>query len=182
MSYDELQTVFYEAAEIVNERPLAIQVSDDSKINYLCANQLLLGRASPRIQSGPFEFSKHPLKRFKLVQEIVDQFWVEWQKLTFPKLVVRGKWHTESRNLQINDVVLVRDENALRSEYRMALVSDVFPDKFGKVRKVEVMYKNIGTEPVKVYKGKPGTTLKRDVRSLVLLLPVEEQSTSLFDN
>ena len=44
------------------------------------------------------------------------------------------------------------------------------------------MYKNIGTEPVKVYKGKPGTTLKRDVRSLVLLLPVEEQSTSLFDN
>ena len=75
----------------------------------------------------------------------------------------------------MGDVVLVAGDSALRSDYKLALVVDTMPDKHDRVRHVNIMYKNIGTEPAKVYKGKVGTVLKRDVRKLVLLLPVEEQ-------
>ena len=52
LSFTELQTVCFEAAELVNERPLAIshtRGSDDLELNNLCPNQLLLGRASGKI-------------------------------------------------------------------------------------------------------------------------------------
>ena len=91
------------------------------------------------------------------------------------KTVQRAKWHTERRNLQVGDVVLVADDSALRSSYKLALVVESFKDKHDRVRHVNIMYKNVGTEPSKIYKGKVGTVLKRDVRKLVLLLPVEEQ-------
>ena len=48
LSFTELQTVCFEAAEIVNERPLAIhhtRGNEDLNLNYLCPNQLLLGRS-----------------------------------------------------------------------------------------------------------------------------------------
>ena len=61
LSLTELQTVCFEAAELVNERPLAITLSrgaEDMELNYLCPNQLILGRAttlslSLSLHSGP---------------------------------------------------------------------------------------------------------------------------------
>ena len=180
LSFTELQTMFFEAAEIANERPLAVQTSDDSKIQYLCPNQLILGRSSARVPSGDFEFTKHPIRRFQLVQSLVDRFWLEWQKLTFPTLVQRKKWHTECRNLQVGDLVLIQDQSLLRGEYKLAVVVSVYPDDRGRVRQVDVLYRNIKSEPSRIYRGCKGTRLRRDVRRLVLLLPVEEQNVSLL--
>ena len=183
LHYDELQTVFFEGTEVVNERPLAINTSEDGKHNYLCPNRLLLGRATARIPAGPWVTSKRPLRRLKYVQSVVDKFWREWNQVAFPKLVTRGKWHTERRNLRVNDGVLIKEESAVRSLYQMGIIVEVFPDKEGKVRRAKVAYKTIGVEPARVYKkGKKYLTYTRDVRSLVLLLPAEEQKEGLFDS
>ena len=73
-----------------------------------------------------------------MVQSICDQFWSNWHKLYFPTLLLRQKWHHQKRNLQIGDVCVVQDANALRGEWRLSKVVNVFPDKHGVVRNVEI--------------------------------------------
>ena len=66
---------------------------------------------------------------------------------------------------------MVADQNAVRGNYRLAVVSDTYPDERGRVRQVQVSYKPQTGSNVKGF-----TSVKRDVRRLVLVLPVEEQS------
>ena len=53
LMFSELMTLFYEVANLVNERPNGRQ-SKDPDDGSLCPYHLLLGRATLRIPSGPF--------------------------------------------------------------------------------------------------------------------------------
>lgn len=54
LSFGELQTVLYEVANILNEWPIGLKPGYDISLGtYLCPNDLLLGRASSRVPSGP---------------------------------------------------------------------------------------------------------------------------------
>ena len=144
LTFTELQAVAFEASELVNERPLAIahtRGSDDLRLDYLCPNQLLLGRASGRVPVGSWSNVSNIAKRTKYVQEVTDKFLTNWYELMFPSVVIRPKWHVEIRNVQVGDIVLVSDQNVIRGDYRLAKVSKTYPDKKGRVRHVRVSYK-----------------------------------------
>ena len=164
LSFSEIQTAFFEAAELVNERPLGIRGRDDGNLDYICPNQLLLGRSSPIVPQGKVEHLRNILKRYQLVQETIDKFWREWTKLSFPSVIVRRKWHVERRNLCEEDVVLISSE--ARGENRLGRVTKVYPDNRGRVRRVEL--RTVGPLGSRTF-------VVRDVRKLVLLLPVDEQ-------
>ena len=51
----ELQTVFYEASNLLNQRPIGVKTQDPDQGSYLCPNDLLLGRASNNAPSGFME-------------------------------------------------------------------------------------------------------------------------------
>ena len=151
---------------------------------YLSPNSLLLGRSSDRISSGPFwpnlENDDDPRAfktRFQLVQSIAEQFWRVWVKLYFPSLIIRHKWHAEKRNLKVGDICIVQDSNALRGEWRIARVSNCYPDCHGKVRNVELLVKPkqggqgdyIPTAPVYI---------KRHVSKVVVLEPSDSEDSS----
>nr|XP_027223966.1 uncharacterized protein LOC113816133 [Penaeus vannamei] len=56
LSYADLQTVMFEIANLINQRPIGIKPGSDLDLgSYLCPNDLLLGRASPIVPSGVFE-------------------------------------------------------------------------------------------------------------------------------
>ena len=172
LSFTELQTVLFEAADLVNERPLNISQTrgnDDLDFDYLCPNQLLLGRASGRVKEGLYLIKTNLTSRVKYIKEVTDKFWKDWMKLVSPSLVLRPKWHVVVRNLKIGDVVMIADQNAVKGEYKLGLVSDVYNDDRGRVRHVQVSYKLSNAVNSK------HVSFKRDVRKLVLILPVEEQ-------
>jgi hypothetical protein len=75
LMFFELQTVCFEAANLVNERPIGIHPTSPSDDEYLSPNHLLLGRASERIPSGPFKETKNERLRFEFVQRLVNAFW-----------------------------------------------------------------------------------------------------------
>ena len=166
MKYGEMLTVMYEAAELVNERPIGRHPSNPDE-RYLCVNDLLLGRSSSRVPQGPFE-AVNVTTRFRYVQAVIDSFWKRWMKEVFPNLVIRKKWHTEVRNLMVGDIVLVQDLNSLRGNWKRAIVSEVLPSKDDKVRRVNVSY--ITTTGVR-------SEVERPVQKLILLNPVDEQSS-----
>lgn len=111
-----------------------------------------------------------------------------------PNLFIRNKWHTKERNVAVGDVVWLADQNALRGQYKLARVVSVNADSKGIVR--DVLVKTFPSYPVHITKanGKegptransertkrlqtkiPATILHRDVRRLVILLPIEEQA------
>ena len=176
LSIIELSTVFYECSNLLNERPIGMQTQDISDGSYLCPNDMLLGRATSRISSGPFDYDSTFKRRHLLVQSIVNAFWIKWNRFYFPSLVVRQKWHVEKRNVLVGDIVLLQDSNAVRGHWKLARVSQAHPSSDGKVRSVEVEYKNC--ENLKKF-DLPTSFVKvtRPIQKIVLLLPVDEETS-----
>lgn len=87
--------------------------------------------------------------------------------------MVRSKWHTDKRNLQKGDVVLIQDTNALKGNWRLGEVEETRPGVDGKVRNVSVRYKV--SQPGKKYVGQRDITVDRPAQRIVVILPIEEQ-------
>ena len=175
LSFSELQTVLYEAANLVNERPIGVLPTHPEDGSYLSPNHLLLGRASSRIPSGPFKDQANMRQRFGLVQSIIDSFWKRMTRDFFPSLLIRTKWHVQKRNVKVNDLVMVQDSNLIRGDWRLGRVVEIYPDDKGVVRNVEVEYKlQNPDESPKVYKSKPFSRIRRAVQRLVVVMAAEE--------
>ena len=163
-TFAEMQTVVYEAAQLVNQRPIGRNPLTPHDGTYLCPNDLLLGRSSNKAPQGPFEEYSSAKKRLNFIQEIVSRFWKKWTREIFPNLVVEPKWHTEQRNLEVNDVVMIQDANPIRGEWTLGVVEEIADSKDGRVRNVIVMYKN-GDTPMRV---------RRAVQRLIVIVPASD--------
>lgn len=180
----EFQTLLYLAANLSNERPIGARTQvQEETVEVVTPNSLLLGRAGPRGDTQGFEFPAYPFSHLRAVQVEVDKFWRRWCQLAGPHLFVRQKWHAPARNVSVGDLVWVVDQNALRGRFRLGRVEEVQPDDKGVVRDVKVRTCHslpIGlSQPRKVKEQCQSTVLHRDVRRLVVLLPVEEQGGGL---
>lgn len=176
LTFSQLQTACYESSNLVNERPIGRHPTSPDDGTYLCPNDLLLGRATPWVPSGPFRQASNPKHRYEFVQRIVDAFWKKWIRDFFPSLIVQQKWHTARRNVMVGDVVLMQDANQVRGNSRLGIVSRVDPGDDGRVRRVEVQYKNPKPgEAVEKYKGPGYVTVQRAVNSLIVLVPADSK-------
>ena len=160
-TFSGLQTALFEAAQLVNQRPIGIHPSKPDDGSYLCPNDLLLGRATSHIPQGPFNERASDKYRLDFIEKVTQCFWKRWTREIFPSLVINPKWHSERRNVQKGDVVLIEDANALRGKWKMGVVSEAIVSEDGKVRKVSVTYKN------------PNETVRRPVQKLIVIVPVE---------
>ena len=71
---------------------------------------------------------------------------------------------------------MVVDKNMIRSSWKLAQVCEVFESRDKVVRDVSIRYKNQG--PDAEYRGTQDTVVRRSAHRLILILPVEEQSTT----
>lgn len=174
LTFSELQTTFFEIANLLNERPIGIKPGCEINLGqYLCPNDLLLGRSSIRTPTGSYSSTANLKVRQTFINLVTESFWKRWIRDYFPTLIVKQKWHVDKRNLCVGDVVLVRDRNALKNSWKLAQVSRIKPSSDGKVRDVELRYKSKGSATS--YTGQVDTIIHRSVHSIILLLPVEEQ-------
>ena len=64
------------------------------------------------------------------VQHMVNRFWNRWRAEYLQTLHPLRKWQEEQRNIQVNDLVLLRE--AARNTWPMAIITAVFPGQDGK--------------------------------------------------
>jgi hypothetical protein len=165
LSVPEFLTICYEAANLLNERPIGTLPDTDSHLNILTPNTLLLRRACAK-NPGNWEPHRQSItNRYHLVQAVVNEFWSKWIELCAPTLVNSYKWTTPSRNVRPGDVVLIADKNSLKGDYRLGIIQEVRPSKDVKVRSASVKYKN--------YKAGEEVVVSRSIHRLALLVPVE---------
>ena len=167
-----LRTFFYEAMYIVNNRPLTVEnLNDPSSPELLTPNHLLTLKAST-VLPPPGKFPKEDLyiqRRWRRVQYMVEQFWSRWRKEYLQNIALRQKWHTPRRNLEIGDVVICKDDNVPRNEWKLARVIEATKDDDGLVRKVKILVGERNLNKKGKRTGMP-SILDRPVQKLVVLI------------
>ena len=134
----ELYTCLLEVANLVNQRPIGRIPNDPDDGTYLCPNDLLLGRSTAEVPQGLFKPTKNPRDRVEFVQRLVDSFWKRWSRDVFPSLVPRKKWRADRRNVQVNDMVMYAEDNAVRGKWTLGRIIEVYPGEYGRTRNVKV--------------------------------------------
>ena len=77
-------------------------------------------------------------RRWRKVQFLADIFWDNWRRNYLHELTRRDKWTVKQRNVKIGDLVIVREKNLPRCDWRVAVVRETRPGKDGLVRRVVV--------------------------------------------
>ena len=93
----------------------------DSCIEPLTPNHLLTQK-SRVVVAPPGDFVRQDLylsKRWRRVQYLANIFWTRWRHEYLESINKRRKWTGQQRNVSVNDIVLVCDENAARSDARV---------------------------------------------------------------
>ncbi|XP_050339137.1 uncharacterized protein LOC126765573 [Bactrocera neohumeralis] len=93
LTAEELATLLAEVEAILNSRPLVPLSQDDEA---LTPAHLLIGCSLRAL----------PPKKVP-----VDPFWRQWSKVYLTGLQERNKWLHPKRNMQLNDLVLVHEDN-----------------------------------------------------------------------
>ena len=167
-----LRTFLYEAAAIVNNRPLTTDnLSDPNSLEPLTPNHLINMRATTALPP-PGDFSRQDLygrKRWRQVQYMAEQFWSRWRKEYLHSLMLRQRWHTPKRNIQVGDVVIDSEETQPRSVWCLGRVSETITDTDGLVQRVKIALadRNLNQRGVRIHKV---SVVERPVHKLVLLL------------
>ncbi|XP_014824793.1 PREDICTED: uncharacterized protein LOC106904820 [Poecilia mexicana] len=163
LTHEVLCTLMSEITAIINARPL-MPVSADPDNPFILSPAMLLTQKSG-VPPPPGNFPEKDLftRQWRQVQALANQFWTRWRREYLPTLQQRSKWTVPKRNLQIGDLVLLKDKQTPRNCWRLARITATFPGQDGYVRKVEV---------TTAEEGNPKTYL-RPITEVVLLLPNE---------
>ena len=168
---ESLRTLMCEAEAIVNSRSLTINnLTDPDSLSPLTPNHLLTMKTKVLL-SPPGVFQSADLysrKRWRRVQHLANEFWSRWRKEFLLEKQQRQKWTQDRKNLQIDDIVIMKEDNVPRSEWKLARVSSVYPSADGYVRKVQVALAN-GSLDKDDKRITPLRRLERPMQKLVLL-------------
>ena len=174
---EALRTFMCEAEAVVNSRPLtADNLTSADTVEALTPIHLLTGKSKVVLPPpGSFQKAdKYAKKLWRLVQHLTNEFWNRWKQEFLHSLQARQKWIRPRRNLEQDDIVLIKDDNVPRNNWRLARVIKVIQDGDKLVHRVSVA---VG-DPNLTSKGKRlGTTtvLERPVQKLVLLMSTSDR-------
>ena len=171
-----LRTLLYEVMAIVNSRPIScVKLSDShSQPEPLTPNHLLTMKIQhPLPPPGKFESEDlYSRKRWRRVQSLAEYFWSRWRHEYLSTLQPRQKWHSLQRDIEINDIVLVSENNLVRSRWRLGRVVSTHPSKDGRVRKVSIQTGTSGVEPHD--NSSPASRiLERPIHKCIILVPAK---------
>ncbi|XP_067373333.1 uncharacterized protein [Channa argus] len=149
LSHEVLTTLMAEVSAIMNGRPL-VPISTDPEQPDLLTPGSIFTQKTELVSAPPGVFDPNELhrKQWKQVQCLANSFWKRWRQEYLATLQPRRKWQAVGPNLEIGDVVLLKDSQAKRNEWPVGLIVNTFPGQDNRVRKVEVRVVKGGTPRV----------------------------------
>ncbi|XP_059825126.1 uncharacterized protein LOC132393745 [Hypanus sabinus] len=161
LAHEVLCTLMAEVTAIINAQSFLPVSSDPENPFILSPSTLLTQKAGAPPPPGDFSDKDLCTKQWRQVQALANQFWPRWRQKYLPLLQQRQKWTEPRRNLQVGDLVLLRDKQVARNSWPTARITATFPSEDGHVRKIELKTTDQGD--VKIYQG--------PVTEVILLLP-----------
>ncbi len=170
-----LRTFLYEVMAFINSRPLTTEhLNDPSGPQPLTPNHILTMKSSV-ILPPPGEFVNEDVylrKRWRKVQFLANVFWSRWRKEYLLNLQQRQKWHKLRRNAKVNDIVILKEDTASRSQWKLVKVIEVHTGTDGCVRTVKLLISDSTLDR----RGKRVTNptyLERPIQKIVTLIEAD---------
>ena len=135
-TFEELTTMACQVEACLNSRPLLpITSHNQDGLMTLTASHFLLFKApqafpeDPRLPEEP-----HLLKSWNKCQSVIQHFWSRWSREYLNTLQSRTKWQREKPNLQVEDIVILKNDKSISCHWPLARIIEVQPGKDGLVR------------------------------------------------
>ncbi|XP_075162693.1 uncharacterized protein LOC142235322 [Haematobia irritans] len=141
LNYEELSTLLARIEAILNSRPLVQADSDDEP--YITPGHFLIGRPLNALpETDVTQLKTSTLTKWRLVQQLTQQFWIRWAKDYLLSLQPKGKWLNETPNINVNDIVLLREDNIPPACWKLGRVIETHAGSDGLVRVATIKTEN----------------------------------------
>ncbi|XP_051862317.1 uncharacterized protein LOC127565806 [Drosophila albomicans] len=138
-TFEELSTLLSKIEACLNSRPLTPMSEDVSDLAALTPGHFLIG--GPLLSMAEPE-SREDVEsirnRWQRLKALHQHFCVRWKNEYLKELHKRNKWQSPSRDLQIGDMVVIREENIPPQEWRLGRVLTACPGADERVRVVDI--------------------------------------------
>jgi hypothetical protein len=156
LTFRQMSILLTEIEGMVNNRPLSTVTDEPDDLTPITPAELVIGRRmdplpDPNIRKNHTNFPHLWRKR----QEVLNSFWKRWRHDYLLSQDVRKKWRTPSHENLKYKIVLIRDDNLSRNEWKLGRIIETFPSKDGFIRSVLVKT--------------PTSTLRRPIQRIALL-------------
>ncbi|CAI6349887.1 unnamed protein product [Macrosiphum euphorbiae] len=139
-TYEEFTTVLCRVEAVLNSRPLTPASTDPHDLDCLTPGHFLIGQPLLALPPRTTECPERPLTdRWKLLDHCHQHFWRRWSTEYLHTLQERGKWTRDQPNIEVGQMVTIRDSLAPPLEWRLGRVLEVLPGADGVVRVVRVL-------------------------------------------
>lgn len=159
LTFEDFATLLTQIEAVLNSRPITPLSDDPNDFEVLTPAHFLIGRSfsttpDPDLSSIPLS----RLNRYQHIQQMVGHFWKRWHKEYINQLQTRDKWKIQRKNMEVGQMVLIKDDNLPPANWRLGRIFEVYPGQ---------------DQVVRVAAVKTATSLvKRPVNKLCLL-PIE---------
>nr|XP_041630542.1 uncharacterized protein LOC121501974 [Drosophila kikkawai] len=159
-TFEELSTLLAKIEACLNSRPLAPMSEDPTDLLALTPGHFLVGgpllaTVEPEIKGA----STSIINRWQHLKALHQQFRLRWKEEYLKELHKRTKWQVPTRNLEVGEMVIIKDDNLPSNEWRLGRIDSVFPGPDGHVRVVNIRTaRGIVKRPVAKVVLLPGAT------------------------
>lgn len=143
LTFEELQTLLCQIEAAVNSRPICALSTDPNDVTALTPGHFLVG--SPLLSLPEENYEEHKmnwLDRWQLIQKMQQSFWRRWRDEYLSELQQKIKWFRNQPDININDLVLIREENSPATRWPLARILEKHPGSDGITRVVTVKTEN----------------------------------------
>ncbi|XP_030763202.1 uncharacterized protein LOC115887829 [Sitophilus oryzae] len=129
LTYEKFYTLLVQIEAVLNSRPLCPQSSDPNDLSVLTPGHFLtLEPLNAPPEDDLSGIKLNHLSRWQLISRLHQSFWSRWSKEYLQTLLQRAKWHDSTIPIEINSVVLIKDDNLIPLKWSIGRVLEIHPD------------------------------------------------------
>lgn len=141
LTYEQMNTVLIQIEAILNSRPLTPLSSNPADLTALTPSHFLIGRTitllpSPQVKETA---ATHTLSQYMRTQQIKLHFWNRFYKEYISELQTRRKWCKQGQDLQLGEMVLIKDDQLPPNRWLLGRVTALHPGSDGVTRVADVV-------------------------------------------
>lgn len=138
-TFEEFSTVLARIEACLNSRPLCPMTDNITDIVALTPGHFLIGSAimappEPIIENAPISL----VNRYRKMLAISQHFCVRWKNEYLISLQKRYKWKNPTRDITVNDLVVVKHESTPPTSWRLGRIVKVYPGSDNHIRVADV--------------------------------------------
>jgi hypothetical protein len=134
----ELTTLLAQIEAFMNSRPL-LALSNDSHVPLLLSPaHFLIGEALTSLPDNDLSDMTNRLRKWQLMKQFLQRIWQRWSRDYLHTLQQSQRRTSRVRNLKLNDVFILQEDNVPPLQERLGVVESIHPGSDGCVRVVKV--------------------------------------------